>query len=308
MHNENTSRFLPLNRFYRETGILNFIWKYVWGPLNLLLSFVPLVVLNAAQILGVLIWPFSQRWFRRYQRSIAYTVWAWWGFAAQKICGLRVIVTGDQLPSDENAVVICNHQEMSDIIVILCHAYNIGTVTRTTWMAKNVLKYVPGLGWGMAFLDTVFLKRNWSRDAAGINATFEKVTKNKLPIWMISFPEGTRSTPAKLAKSREYARLRGVEPMKHLLIPRTTGFVATIAGLRSHVQAVYSFTIGYPGKVPTLTGIIRGDVKEVGLHVRRIPIDEIPLDKEAAAWLVSEFRIKDALLDQFTKTGSFSGE
>lgn len=296
----------PLNQFRRTNGWMAFVWKYVWGPVNLVLSFAPLALLNVCQILGLLLYPFSAQLFRRYQRGVAYMVWGWWGFAVQKLCGMTLKVTGDTLPAEEDAIVICNHQEMSDIIVILCHAYNIGAVTRTTWMAKNVLKYIPGLGWGMSFLDTVFLKRNWSRDEAGIRATFAKIIENRLPIWMISFPEGTRSTPAKLEKSREYARLRKMEPMANVLLPRSTGFVATVAGLRSHVTAVYSLTIGYPGYVPKLTEIIRGDMNEVGLHIRRFGIDEIPAGQtEGAAWLLAEFRIKDQILSHFKTKGHF---
>jgi 1-acyl-sn-glycerol-3-phosphate acyltransferase len=296
----------PLNRYHRESGIAGFVWSFIWGPLNVILSFAPLAVLNFCQMLGVVIWPFSRQAFRRYQRGIAYAVWGWWGFAVQKICGLKVVVTGDDISRPENAIVICNHQEMSDIIVILCHAYNIGTVKRTTWMAKDVLKYIPGLGWGMAFLDTVFLKRNWSRDEAGIKATFARIISNNLPVWMISFPEGTRVTPAKLAKSNEFARMRQLPPTKHVILPRATGFYATVTGLRSHVTAVYSLTIGYHGRVPKLTEIIRGDVKEVGLHIRRFPIDQIPADRsEISAWLMKEFQFKDRLLTEFKSRGCF---
>lgn len=306
MQNKNSSSLFPINRFHRENGVAGFIWRYIWGPTNLLLSFAPLAVLNFCQILGVVIYPVSRPLFRRYQRMIAYMIWGWWGFAVQKLCGLSVKVTGDDISGPENAIVICNHQEMSDIIVILCHAYNIGTVRRTTWMAKDVIRYVPGLGWGLAFLDTVFLKRNWSRDEAGIKATFAKIIENNLPIWMISFPEGTRITPAKLEKSREFARMRGLTPTQHVIMPRATGFYATVTGLRGHVSAVYSLTIGYHGRVPKLTEIIRGDVKEVGLHIRRIPIGEIPSERaDISEWLLEEFRLKDRLLQQFVKDGSF---
>lgn len=300
------SKIFPLNQFRREVGPASFVWKFIWGPINLFMSFAPLAILNVCQVLGLLIYPISVSTYRKYQRGIAFTIWGWWGFAAQRICGLRVKVSGDVLTEKENAIVICNHQGMSDIIVILCHAFNLGTVTRSTWMAKDVLRYVPGLGWGLAFLDTVFLKRNWAKDEAGIKATFSKIIENKLPIWMISFPEGTRISEDKMIRSREFARQRNQKPMEHVLMPRAMGFLASVAGLRGHISAIYSLTIGYPGRVPSLIEIIRGDIDEVGLHVRRIPIAEIPTDKaQAAQWLTDEFRIKDQLLDTFVRTGVF---
>lgn len=299
-------KMFPLNQFRHDHGPASLIWKYIWGPVNLFMSFAPLIILNVAQVIGLLIYPFSVVTYRKYQRGIALAIWGWWGFAAQNICGLKVVVTGDHLTTKENAIVICNHQGMSDIIVILCHAFNLGTVTRTTWMAKNVLRYVPGLGWGLAFLDTVFLKRNWARDEAGIKATFAKIIENNLPVWMVSFPEGTRISDEKKVRSREFARQRNQKPLEHLLIPRSMGFIASLAGMRGHISAVYSLTIGYPKRVPALHEIIRGDIDEVALHVRRIPVAEIPVDKSLAAqWLNEEFRIKDQLLEIFVRTGSF---
>jgi 1-acyl-sn-glycerol-3-phosphate acyltransferase len=303
------SAMFPVNKFHRKTGWQRIAWSYIWGPTNIFLSFGPLLLLNFCQILGLVLYPFSKSAYRTYQRAIAFAIWGWWGFAVQRICGLEIVVSGDVIAEKENAIVICNHQEMADIIVILCFAFNQGTVTRTTWMAKNVIRYVPGLGWGLAFLDTVFLKRNWSRDEAGIRATFSKIIENKIPIWMTSFPEGTRISPEKIAKSQEFARKRNQPILRHVLTPRSLGFTATVTGLSGHVTAVYSLTIGYKGEVPGLTKIIRGDIKRVWLDVRRIPITEVPSEKHAGAqWLQHEFQVKDELLDYFHKHGSFPAD
>jgi len=297
---------LPLNKFHRTSGWQNIVWNYVWGPINLILSFLPLLILNLFQILGLAIYPFSKSTYRKFQRGIAFAIWGWWGFAAQRICGLEIVVNDDVISEKENAIVICNHQEMADIIVILCYAFNLGTVSRTTWMAKNALRYVPGLGWGLAFLDTVFLKRNWARDETGIRSTFSKIIEYKIPIWMTSFPEGTRMSPEKLAKAKDFARQRNLPVLNHVLNPRSLGFTATLTGLSGHVSAIYSLTIGYKDEVPSLTKIIRGDIKKVWLHVRRIPIAEIPSEKvQGGQWLRQEFLLKDELLEFFKKNDAF---
>ena len=296
----------PLNKFHRKTGWQSFVWRYIWGPTNLFMSFGPLLFLNFCQMFGLLIYPFSKNTYRKFQRGIAFAIWGWWGFAVQKICGLEVVISGDVITEKENAIVICNHQEMADIIVILCLAYKLGTVTRTTWMAKNAIRYGPGLGWGLAFLDTVFLKRNWARDEAGIKATFSKIIENKISIWMTSFPEGTRISPEKKAKSMDFARMHNQPVLNHVLNPRSLGFTSTLTGLSGHVTAVYSLTIGYKDNVPGLANIIRGDIKKVWLHVRRIPIGDIPKEKQLSAeWLQREFLVKDQLLDFFTKNAAF---
>jgi 1-acyl-sn-glycerol-3-phosphate acyltransferase len=152
----------------------------------------------------------------------------------------------------------------------------------------------------MLFLDCVFLKREWRRDEASIKRVFSRIGDNKLPVWLMSFPEGTRATPTKLEK----ARLKWKSTYRHLLPPRQKGFTASVIGLRDHVKAVYSVTIGYHGEVPTLVGMIRGDVRVVSIDVRRTPIEELPRDEAAlGAWLERDFRRKDELLERFAREG-----
>ena len=86
-------------------------------------------------------------------------------------------------------------------------------------------------------------------------------------------------------------------------------FVASVEGLGDHLHAVYDVTIGYVDGVPTLWQYITGRVKEIHLHVRRFPAEELPiLEAELKQWLLDRFYEKDALLEQFYATGSFPTE
>jgi hypothetical protein len=122
----------------------------------------------------------------------------------------------------------------------------------------------------------------------------------------MTFAEGTRVRPEKIARSREYAEKQGMKPLEHVLIPRTKGFVASVQSLRGHVDAVYDLTIGYVGGVPTLRQWIKGYVRKVHLDVRRYGIDALPEDGEALSdWLIKRFEEKDRLLDSFYSNGVF---
>ena len=57
------------------------------------------------------------------------------------------------------------------------------------------------------------------------------------------FAEGTRYTPAKHAASVEFAQKTGLPALKHLLVPRTKGFVLSIEKLRGKFPAVYCATM-----------------------------------------------------------------
>lgn len=273
---------------------------WLWGPISLTIAFSPLILSQAFQMMTLVVLPFSRPLFRRLNVFAAYCIWGTWAWLVQNMNGMRIVRTGDPLPHREDAIVFANHQQMGDVLVLMCLAAPVGSVGHLKWLVKDIVKYVPGVGWGMLFLDCVFLKREWRRDEASIKRVFSRIGDNKLPVWLMSFPEGTRATPAKLEK----ARLKWKSTYRHLLPPRQKGFTASVIGLRDHVKAVYSVTIGYHGEVPTLVGMIRGDVRVVSIDVRRTPIKELPRDEAALGdWLERDFRRKDELLESFAREG-----
>ncbi len=284
--------------------VLILIDIFVWGFL-----LVALVALNAVQVVSLVVFPFSHRAFRRFNRFLANL---WWGacvIASRHLAGVRIIVTGDEIPERETAVVIANHQQMPDIMVIMDFALQKHRLGDLKFFVKDILKWVPGVGWGMLFLGCPYLKRDWSRDRSSIERTFRTLVNEHIPAWMVIFAEGTRITPAKLARSTAFASQRGWTPTKHVLLPRPKGFAAAIEGLRSHVSAVYDFTIGYTGGIPTLRQYVSGAVRQVHLHVRRFAIESLPAARhDLEQWVRDRFVEKDALLDHFYQHGCFPHE
>ena len=49
---------------------------------------------------------------------------------------------------------------------------------------------------------------------------------------LLLFPEGTRFTEEKRKKSNEYAEKKGLQPLKHHLLPRTKGFVTSMHAVK----------------------------------------------------------------------------
>jgi lysocardiolipin and lysophospholipid acyltransferase len=288
--------------FYPASSIGKILWRWVWGPITLFAAFVPLAVIHLLQYLTLLVLPFSRRLFRRLNRLAGAGVWGWWAWSLQNIIGFKLIVTGDSVRPEENAIVFCNHQAMSDIPMILCLALDKGRIGDLKWVAKDALKYVPGLGWGMLFLECIFIKRNWARDKEKFVAAMSKFKKFKIPVWVVLFPEGTRLKPYKLEESIEYATKTGKQVLNHLLLPRTKGFSAVWSGLQEHLDAVYSVTIAYENKVPSLAALLRGDVRQAHCHIRRIPVEQIPPDSRGAGkWMTQEFLVKDRVLNHFAE-------
>lgn len=265
-----------------------------------------LVLFNLMQMASLIVRPFSRTAFRKFNRWCADTWWGWCVIGSEKLYRVDFHITGDDLPMCENALLVVNHQTMSDIPPLMKLGRLKGRLGDMKYFIKKELKWVPGMGWGLQFLDAVFIDREWARDQGTIRRTFARLVDGEVPVFLVSFVEGTRLTAAKLESARTYAMEHGLYVPRHTLVPRTKGFVATIEGLRRHLDAVYDLTVGYDHGLPNLWQYLQGLVKRINLHVRRFPIDELPeTADELRAWLLERWRAKDDLLERFYTTGSF---
>jgi len=269
--------------------------------------FSSLLLINLLQTASLVVRPLSMSSFRRFNRLAAATFWGACAKVTLAVHRTRVVFSGDVELPRENAVLIANHQSMTDVQVLFLLARRERRLGDLKWFVKHSLKYWPGIGWGMTFLDCLFVRRDWAADRRRIEAVFSKLLGAKVPVWLVSFVEGTRLSAAKLARARDYAAGQARELPRHVLLPRARGFVASVTGLTGHVGAVYDVTIGYVGGLPSLWQWAKGQMREVHLHVRRYPLTELPASPEAlAAWLEERFREKDERLERFYASGSLA--
>jgi len=267
-------------------------------------------VLNPIQMLSILLYPVSKSACWRINRWCARSLWGWWSIMAEKQNDIGVRVSGDALPYRENAFVITNHQSIADIMVSILLAWRCGRVGDMKFFVKDILKWLPGPGWGMYMLNCIFLKRNWANDKKDVLALFDKFKRNDIPMFLVSYVEGTRITPEKLARSQAFAEKRGLYVPQATMVPRTKGFCATIQGLGNHLDAVYDVTIGYQGDtIPSMLDCFLRKVKHVDIHVKRFAIADLPqTDEDLSAWLIQRYVEKDQMMVQYQDTGQFPGE
>lgn len=76
------------------------------------------------------------------------------------------------------------------------------------------------------------------------------------------------------------------------------------------IYAVYDITIGYRHRSPTFLDNAFGvDPSEVHIHVRRVPLRDIPTSEDqVASWLMNTFSLKDQMLSDFYSKGHFPRE
>lgn len=207
----------------------------------------------------------------------------------------------------ENAFTVMNHLTFLDWAFLFTVAGRRGRLGVLKFFAKKSITFIPGFGWGLYLLDSLLISRNWLADQNLINSTFSKLKTRKLPFWVVSFLEGTRKTPRKLKDSQEFAKKRDLPVLRHVLLPRTKGFVATITQLRTELDAVYDVTYAYnQDKAPGLVDLAMRRMPDLHFHVRRFPLADLPTDPTALAdWCTNLYVEKDALLEHFATHGVF---
>lgn len=218
-------------------------------------------------------------------------------------------MSGDDIPSNESALVISNHLSYSDFYLIHALASRRNMLGRCRYFAKKELKYVPILGWTLILMDMIMVTRNWMRDRSELKRVFDPIKTQKLPIWLVTYCEGTRYTPEKSTASQEFCKSRGKQPLDLVLYPRHKGFYTTLTQFRdSHVRHVYDFTLVYHNKTANQIQLpptpvethSSGDLSrhyKFHIHVRRFAIADIPDDEEAVTkWLEDRWIDKDRLL------------
>ncbi|XP_052736278.1 probable 1-acyl-sn-glycerol-3-phosphate acyltransferase 4 isoform X2 [Vigna angularis] len=154
------------------------------------------------------------------------------------------------------------------------------------------------------------VERKWEVDEQILHQKLSTLQDPQDPLWLALFPEGTDYTDQKSKNSQKFAAETGLPVLKNVLLPKTKGFHACLEALRGSLDAVYDVTIAYKNQCPSFLDNVFGvDPSEVHLHVRCIPVEEIPAsESKASSWLIEKFKMKDQLLSDFKIHGHFPDE
>ena len=96
--------------------------------------------------------------------------------------GARITVSGTKLPKGESAIVVSNHVEWVDFYMIQALALKAGMLGRCRWFAKQQLKWIPFLGWGLWAMRMPLVSRKWTSDQKELERVFEGVKRSLWPI------------------------------------------------------------------------------------------------------------------------------
>ncbi|OJD23962.1 hypothetical protein ACJ73_04678 [Blastomyces percursus] len=300
------------------------------------------VCIVATQLVGSPLYFINRQYFNSYmamtKRSfgIAITALTEWG------CPTPIRVSGDKsvqgqfsLTKDGNVktsfpermVLIANHQVYTDWLYLWWFSYTSQMHGHIYIILKESLKYIPLIGQGMMFYGFIFMARKWISDKPRLQHRLEKLKavhgegrsgpRVLDPMWLLIFPEGTNLSRNTKRISDAYGAKQGIPPLRHQILPRSTGLFFCLQQLMGTVDWVYDCTVGYEGppkgSYPDAYFTIRSTYlkgrppKVVNFYWRRFAIAEIPLDdqKEFEAWIHKRWIEKDDLLELFYETGRF---
>lgn len=281
------------------------------------------LLINMIQILTMPLSLFSRRLVVRINGALAFYSWAAWQYVLEELSEVKPVFSGDNIPEGESAIVISNHASFTDFMLLHALALRKNMLANCKYFAKDSLKWLPGFGWGIWMMGHILLKRDWQKDQQSILETFADIKNTKLPIWLVSFVEGSRITTKKLKSSQEFAKSRNLPVLEHVLLPRVKGFIATVNSLRdSQITHVYEVTLGYSNKdngdgssvnahpLTLLDVFLKNHHgRRLFVHVRRYALKDLPKDEEGLTqWCYDRYKEKDDLLKNLKATGSFAGK
>merc|ERR1719347_1994650 len=171
--------------------------------------------------------------------------------------------------------------------------------------AKDVLKYVPAIGWSSYMSEDVYLARSWEKDKGMVSKALESLESFPSPVWLHIFPEGTRKTEEKLRASQEFAISRNLSVLKHHLTPRTKGFSFTISETSTRkggFSTVLDLTV-VPCKITnelSFKNIICGRSTSASIFLRKYDVKDIPdKEEESGEWIRNLFLEKDQIVEKY---------
>lgn len=254
-----------------------------------------------------------------------------WGWCA----GYTVMEWGDDVRplSEEEAIVIVNHQATGDVCTLMMCLQDKGTVVRKMmWLMDHVFKYT---NFGLVSLihgDFFIRQGKAHRDKQLVNLKdhLDRYYHSRDRKWVLLFPEG-----GFLRKRREtsqlFAKKNSLPHLTHVTLPRlgatqvilkvlapqqengSLGSEARTPGQSGSkprgLQWVVDVTIAYPKARPMdiqtwIFGYRPPTVTHV--HYRVYPIKEVPVETTPLTdWLYQRFVEKEQLLAHFYETGAF---
>jgi len=176
-----------------------------------------------------------------------------------------------KLSLDDKYLVLANHQSWVDILVLQRIFHR--KIPFLKFFLKKELIWFPVLGQAWWALDFPFMKR-YSKQflkkkphlkGKDLEITRKACEKFKTsPISIMNFVEGTRFTIEKHKRQQS--------PYRSLLKSRAGGVGYVLTSMGDQLNAILDVTIVYPKKIKNFWAFVCGDIREIKVKVKHMPV------------------------------------
>ena len=151
------------------------------------LAFVGTMFISSVYIsvIGTIFLPFS--FHTRYWFINFYSVLNLW--VLKHLCNIDYRVEGmENIPKDEACIIFSKHQSALETMMVQ------RIFPPLTFVVKRELLWLPFFGWGLKSINPIAIDRKSGRKAI-LQIIDQGIDRLKKGIWIVIFPEGTRSKP-----------------------------------------------------------------------------------------------------------------
>ncbi|HEX5853378.1 MAG TPA: 1-acyl-sn-glycerol-3-phosphate acyltransferase [Solirubrobacteraceae bacterium] len=229
----------------------------------------------------------KRRWLRSHLAGI------------RSLFGLRFEIDGLELAGPGPVIVMIRHASIIDNTLpdaILGHAHGLGF----RFIIKRELQMLPTIDVGGRWVPTLFVRRGSGDTEAELDRMRALTVNLAANDGLLIYPEGTRSTPKKLARAKEIIAERQpeiaplAERLEHLLPPRLGGTLLLLESAREADVVIFGH-VGLDG-FEYVSDIWSGGLLGTTVHLKfwRFPAAEVPSERdELIAWLYERWQDLD---------------
>ena len=213
--------------------------------------------------------------------------------------GLRFEIDGLELAGPGPVIVMIRHASIIDNALpdaILGHAHGLGF----RFIIKRELRMLPTIDIGGRWVPTLFVRRGSGDTEAELERMRALTVDLSASDGLLIYPEGTRSTPEKLARAKEIIAERQPEiaslaaRLQNLLPPRLGGTLLLLESARDADVVIFGH-VGLDG-FEYVSDIWSGGLVGTTVHLKfwRFPAAEVPSEREdLIAWLYERWQELD---------------
>lgn len=217
----------------------------------------------------------------------------------RRIFGLRFEIEGLELAGPGPVLVMIRHASIIDNALpdaIVGRAHGLGF----RFIIKRELQMLPTIDIGGRWVPTVFVRRASGNTAEQVEQIRELTVNLGARDGLLIYPEGTRSTPEKLARAKAVIAERQPEiaplaaRLQNLLPPRLGGTLELLDSARNADVVIFGH-VGLDG-FEHVSDIWSGGLVKTTVHLKfwRFAAAEVPIDRDdLIAWLYARWQELD---------------